>query len=134
MVVAPASTPLIGLLFAGGVLFIALLISASFLLWAARLVGIANRTLGRALAAIVLGGIASAVVRVLMTASTMSNGIGIVAGMLVSAIVTMGLFQTTFGKALAANIIAWVLGAVVVVVLSMVMAFLLAFVAGAAPA
>ena len=50
---------------------------------------------------------------VLGAAPLVGTGLGLLLGFVVSAVVMMALFDTTFGKALAANILAWVLPFVV---------------------
>ena len=86
------------------------LVSAAFLLWGARLAGVQQRSFGRAMATILLGGLATLVVEALLnTAPVLGTGLGLLLGFVVSAAVMMGIFKTTFGQALAANILAWVL-------------------------
>ncbi len=93
-----------------------LFVSAAFLLWGARLAGIARRSFGRAVATILLGSFASLVLAgLLSTAPALGAGAGLLLGFCVSAAVTMALFDTTFGKALAANILAWLLPPLVAV-------------------
>jgi hypothetical protein len=122
---APAFTA-IALLAGSALLW--LFICASFLLWGARLAGIGHRTYGRAFGTIFLGGIATVLLNLVLGASApiLGTGLGILLGFCVSALVTMALFDTTFGKALAANLLAWVLGIVAMVGLSMALAFLTA--------
>ncbi len=110
-----------------------LFISASFLLWGARIAGIQNRSYGRAIGTIFIGGIASFVLTILLSSAPLvGTGVGILLGFCVSAVVMMSIFKTTFGKALAANLIAWVLSIVVAVGLAVVFAFLTAFLVGGA--
>ena len=85
-------------------------VAAAFLLWGARLAGVERRSFGRALATILLGGLATFVVEVFFTQTPiLGTGLGLLLGFLVSATIMMPIFRTTFGKALAANILAWVL-------------------------
>lgn len=108
-----------------------LFISASFLLWGARIAGIENRSYGRAIGTIFIGGIASFLLTlVLSSAPVIGTGAGILLGFCVSAVVMMSIFKTTFGKALAANLISWVLSIVVAVGLAIVFAFLTALLVG----
>ena len=86
------------------------LVSAAFLLWGARLAGVQQRSFGRAMATILLGGFATLIVEALLnTAPVLGTGLGLLLGFVVSAVVMMGIFKTTFGQALAAAILAWVL-------------------------
>ena len=119
-------------LFAMGVL-LWLFIAASFLLWGARLAGIERRSFGRAIGAILLGGIASSILAGMVGISTTTGPLlGVLVGFCVSALVTMTIFDTTFGKALAANLLAWLLSIVVAVAFSIFGGILMAFFAAAA--
>ena len=92
------------------VLLLWLFVSAAFLLWGARLAGIERRSFGRAIGTLLLGGFASALLSGLLRSSPyVGAGLGVLLGFCVSAFVTMAIFDTTFGKALVANILAWVL-------------------------
>ena len=85
-------------------------LSAAFLLWGARLAGIERRSFGRAIGTILLGGIAWFVVLAVFNAAPIvGTGLGLLLGFCVSAAVMTPIFDTTFGKALAANILAWLL-------------------------
>lgn len=87
-----------------------LLASAAFLLWGARLAGVERRSFGRALATILLGGLAWAAVQALfLSAPLVGTGAGLLLGFCVSAAVMTPIFGTSFGKAFAANVLAWVL-------------------------
>ena len=87
-----------------------LFLSAALLLWGARLAGIERRSFGRAVATILLGGLAWAVVQALFFAAPLvGTGAGLLLGFCVSAAVMMPVFDTTFGKAFAANVLAWIL-------------------------
>ncbi len=91
-----------------------LFISASFLLWGARLAGIPRRSYARAIGTLLLGGIASTFTTFLLSPSLLAGpGLGILLGFCISSLVMMALFDTTFTKALAANILAWVLSLLV---------------------
>ena len=128
-----AAGSLVGLTLIGVLVLISLSISAMFLLWAARLVGVENRSFGKALATIFIGGIASFLLGALLSvASPLGTGAGILLGFVISALVMMGIFDTTFSKALAANVIAWVLSIAVTVGIAILMAFILPFVAAGA--
>ena len=101
-------------------------LSAAFLLWGARLAGIERRSFGRAIGTIILGGIATSILAFLLSASPLvGTGLGVLLGFCVSALVMMSIFDTTFGKALAANILAWVLSIVVTVALAFIGLFVL---------
>lgn len=85
-------------------------LSAAFLLWGARLAGIERRSFSRAIGTILLGGIAWLVVLAVFNAAPIvGTGLGLLLGFCVSAAVMTPIFDTTFGKALAANILAWLL-------------------------
>lgn len=87
-----------------------LFVSAAFLLWGARLAGIERRSFGRAFGTILLGGIAWGIVLAVFNAAPIvGTGAGLLLGFCVSAAVMSPIFDTTFGKALAANILAWLL-------------------------
>jgi hypothetical protein len=95
---------------AGVAVLVWLLVSAAFLLWGARIAGIQTRSFGRALATILLGGLASTLLAGILSAAPVAGtGLGVLLGWCVSALVMMALFRTTFGKALAATLLAWVL-------------------------
>ncbi len=118
----------------GTVLLVWLFVSASFLLWGARLAGIERRSFGRAFGTIILGGIATAILTTVLSASPLvGTGLGVLLGFCVSALVMMSIFDTTFGKALAANILAWVLSIVVTVGLALMGLFILGLVFAVAP-
>lgn len=87
-----------------------LFLSAAFLLWGARLAGIARRSFGRAIGTIFLGHLAwYAVLAAFSAAPIVGTGAGLLLGFCVSAAVMTPIFDTTFGKALAANVLAWLL-------------------------
>ncbi|MGD9612794.1 MAG: hypothetical protein AB7V22_07805 [Kiritimatiellia bacterium] len=95
---------------AGAVVLGWLFLAAAFLQWGARLAGIERRSFGRALATILLGGLAWAVVQALFFAAPLvGTGAGLLLGFCVSAAVMTPIFDTSFGKAFAANVLAWVL-------------------------
>ena len=85
-------------------------LAAAFLLWGARLAGVERRSFGRALATILLGGLAWAIVQALFFAAPLvGTGAGLLLGFCVSAAVMTPVFDTSFGKAFAANVLAWLL-------------------------
>ena len=87
-----------------------LFLSAAFLLWGARLAGVERRSFGRALATILLGGLAWAIAQaVFLSAPLVGTGAGLLLGFCVSAAVMTPVFDTSFGKAFAANVLAWLL-------------------------
>ena len=91
-------------------------LSAAFLLWGARLAGIERRSFGRAIGTILLGGMAWFVVLAAFNAAPLvGTGLGLLLGFCVSAAVMTPIFDTTFGKALAANILAWLLPPLLIV-------------------
>jgi hypothetical protein len=98
----------------GASLLLWLFVSAAFLLWGARLAGIERRSFGRAIGTLFVGGIASILLTtVLSAAPIVGTGAGILLGFCVSSVVMMAIFDTTFGKAFAANLLAWVLPIIV---------------------
>ena len=110
---SPAVPALVLLLLVLGGVLLWLVVTAAFLLWGARLAGIRRRTWGRAIATILLGAIASSLLTVFLSAAPLvGTGVGVLLGFCVSALVMMALFDTTFGQALAANLLAWVLSIV----------------------
>ena len=112
----PALPAFAAVALAGATLLFWLFVSAAFLLWGARLAGIERRSFGRAIGSILLGGLASILLPVFLRHAPMiGTGLGLLLGFCVSAAVTMAIFDTTFGKALAANIFAWVLPPLVAV-------------------
>ena len=119
--------PALALLILFGLSFLVWLwVSATLLLWGARLAGIERRSFGRAIGTILLGGGASLVLKLVLgtTAPVLGTGLGLLLGLCVSSVVMMGLFDTTFGKALAANILAWVLSLLVIGLLALLFAVL----------
>jgi hypothetical protein len=87
-----------------------LFLSAAFLLWGARLAGVEKRSFGRAIGTLFVGGIASLLLTMALSAAPLvGTGAGLLLGFGVSSVVMMAIFDTTFGKALVANILAWAL-------------------------
>ena len=106
----PALPILVLILLAGAAVLLWLFLSAAFLLWGARLAGIERRSFSRAIGTILLGGLAWLVVLAAFNAAPIvGTGLGLLLGFCVSAAVMTPIFDTTFGKALAANILAWLL-------------------------
>lgn len=98
-----------------------LLVAAAFLLWGARLAGIQKRSFGRAIGTLFVGGVASILLpTVLSAAPIVGTGAGILLGFCVSSVVMMAIFDTTFGKAFVANVLAWVLPFVVAIGLALI--------------
>jgi hypothetical protein len=94
---------------------IGLFIQAGFLLLGARIVNIYNRSFGKAMGITILGGIASTVLSALLgVIPEYGRALGIIGGFLISMFITMAIFKTTFGKALGATVLAWVMGIVVI--------------------
>ncbi len=93
---------------------IGLLIQAGFILWGARIAGIEGRTFGKAIGTTILGGFASCIVSV-MLGGLLVTGIvsGFIGGLLISVLVMMPIFRTSFGKALGATVLAWVMSLLV---------------------
>ena len=112
----PALPILVLIVLAGSVAMFWLFISAAFLLWGARLADIERRSFGRAIGTILLGGMAWFVVLAAFNAAPLvGTGLGLLLGFCVSAAVMTPIFDTTFGKALAANILAWLLPPLLIV-------------------
>jgi hypothetical protein len=93
---------------------ISLFIQAGFLLWGAKLAGIGRRTYGKAIGTLILAGIASVLLSWPLSSLPIIGAVaGSLGGFLITALIMMALFDTTFGKALGATVIAWVLGIIV---------------------
>jgi hypothetical protein len=90
---------------------VGLMINAGFLLWAAGIVGIEQRTFGKAMGITLLGGIASAIVSLFTAGLPVIN---FLLGFIAFALVAMPIFATGFGKAVGATLVSWVLSIVVV--------------------
>lgn len=100
------------------VALVGLFVQSFFLLWGARIAGIEGRSFGRALAVTILGGLASfAVSLVLALSGPVAPIVGLASGFLVSALVAMPIFRTTFGRALGASVLAWGLSLLLLVLL-----------------
>jgi hypothetical protein len=109
---------LVGIAVAG----LALIVQSLFLLWGARIAGIEGRSFGRSLATTILGGLAALAVSAVLAASgPVAPIVGFVAGFAVSALVAMPVFRTTFGRALGASVLAWVLSLLVVGAIALVL-------------
>ena len=112
----PALPILVLIVLAGAAVLFWLFISAAFLLWGARLAGIERRSFSRAIGTILLGGMVWFVVLAAFNAAPLvGTGLGLLLGFCVSAAVMTPIFDTTFGKALAANILAWLLPPLLIV-------------------
>ena len=116
----PALPILVLIMLAGAAVLLWLFLSAAFLLWGARLAGIERRSFSRAIGTILLGGVAWFVVLAAFNAAPIvGTGLGLLLGFCVSAAVMTPIFGTTFGKALAANILAWLLPPLLIVGLAL---------------
>ncbi len=107
---------LMGVLIFGivGVVF-TLAVQTFFLMWGAKIAGIQGRNFGKALVTVVIGGIASFLFSLgLSIVPGFGTVIGLFGGFLVTALIMMVIYKTDFGKALAATVIAWVLGIIVI--------------------
>lgn len=112
----------VALLVGIAVAVLALIVQSLFLLWGARIAGIEGRSFGRALATTILGGLAALAVSAVLAASgPVAPIVGFVAGFAVSALVAMPVFRTTFGRALGASVLAWVLSLLVVGAIALVL-------------
>jgi hypothetical protein len=91
-----------------------LVISALFLLWAARIVGIKNRGFGKALAAVILGGILGAVLSFALSAVPVVGQIlALFGGLLGQAFMVMAMFSSRFWQSVAACLLSWLLSVLV---------------------
>jgi hypothetical protein len=92
----------------------AIVIQAVLINWAAQLAGLPNRTLGRAIATLILSAFVSVPLGVLLSFIPF---IGLVfapvVGFLATAFVMMLLYGAGFGRCLAAAVLAWILGGVI---------------------
>ncbi len=90
------------------VMFIWLCITAGFLLLGAKIVDIPGRSYGRALAITVLNGIILSALSIpLKLAPVFSALLGTVGGLLVTSLLMMPIFKSTYGRSLAAAALAW---------------------------
>ncbi|MCF8111959.1 MAG: hypothetical protein K9J85_10785 [Desulfobacteraceae bacterium] len=104
--------PVIAILIVAAV--IGLLVSAAFLFLGASIVGVENRTFGKALATTIIGGIASFVASLFLSILPVIGTIlGFICGFFISALIMMSIFSTTFGNALGATVLAWVFSLIV---------------------
>jgi len=86
-------------------------LQAALLLGIARLTRIEDRSYGRAMISTLLGGVVMVLLYfILGNIPTIGYMLVFVVGMIVSAIIMMRIFETTFGKAIKATIIAWFFG------------------------
>ncbi|MHB1034375.1 MAG: hypothetical protein ACYC35_24240 [Pirellulales bacterium] len=96
-------------------LLIGFFINSAFLLWGASLAGIENRTFGKAMGTTLLGGIASLILSLMCSVvPVIGTVLGFIGGFFIMALMMTAIFSTTYGKALAAVVIAWVLSLIVV--------------------
>lgn len=103
-----------------------LLISAAFLLLGARIAGVVNRSYRRALGIALLSGIASFALGYALGGIPILGAVmASVGGFLITALIMMPIFNTSFGKALGAAVLAWVFSLVVVGGTAMVAAIML---------
>lgn len=103
------------LLLLAGAFVVVLFVQSLFLLWGARIAGIEGRGVGRAMAVTILGGLASIAVSAVLAASgPVAPIVGFAAGFIVTALVAMPVFRTSFGRALGASVLAWLLGLLVI--------------------
>jgi len=101
----------IGFVIAGIVVgfFIWLFVGAALLLLGAKITGIVGRTYGKAIVTTVLSGIASLVLAFLLHSMPIVSAVlGFFGGFLITALIMIPIFKTTFGKALGAAALAGV--------------------------
>jgi len=97
------------------VIFMGLFVQAGFLLWGMRITGIENRSFGKAIMTTLFGGIISFVFSLFLYSQPLFSAIfSLIGDFLVTALLMIPIFNTTFGKALGASILAWVLSLVII--------------------
>ena len=93
---------------------IGLFIATGFLLAGARIAGIENRSFGKAVGAVILGSKVGVILSLVLAAvPIIGPAISCLGGFIAQSLVMMGIFNTTFGKALIASILSWLLTFVV---------------------
>jgi len=113
--------------FGCGILIFYWLITSLLLHWGANLVEIRGGTFGKALLAVPIGMVLAFVISaILMVIPILGQILGLVAGILGQALAMMPIYKTTFGKALGASAIAWVLGFIITIGLGVGLFFVLA--------
>jgi hypothetical protein len=85
-------------------------LQAALLLGIARLMKIEDRSYGRAMITTLLGGVATVVLFFIFLAIPGGELLIFVGGMIASAFIMRPIFETTFGKAIQASILAWFFG------------------------
>lgn len=85
-------------------------LQAALLLGIARLMKIEDRSYGRAMITTLLGGVVMVVLYFIFRNIPDGELLVFVGGMIVSAFIMRPIFETTFGKAIKATILAWFLG------------------------
>jgi len=117
----------IGFIIAGGVIgfFIWLFIGAALLLLGAKIAGIEKRTYGKAIITTVLSGIATLVLAFLLQSMPIVSAmLGFFGGFLITSLIMIPIFKTTFGKALGAAVLACIFSIVLIAPVAMVAAIL----------
>ena len=90
--------------------FIGVCIGAMFLSWAAAIVGIEDRTFGKAVTVIVLNFAATAALAYLLgTAVEIPYALSVLSGFIIEALIIMPVYDTKFPKALGASLISFLL-------------------------
>jgi hypothetical protein len=98
-----------------GLAIVGLILQAFFLLLGARIAGIEGRSFWRAMGTTILGGVAATVFTAMLSViPAVGTVLGFVGGFFASALIMMPIFRTTYGKALGATVLAWVLGSVII--------------------
>ncbi len=92
-------------------------IEALLLYWGAGMAEIEDKTLWKSLAAVILCYLASAflVVPLSIILPILGTGAGTIIGFFLSALIISGIFRTTFIKSVAAYVLAWLIGKVILV-------------------
>ena len=97
------------------VVCMAIIIQAVLINWAAKLAGIPNRTLGRAIGTLILSALVSTPLSVLLSfIPFIGPPLVPLVGFLATAFVMMELYGAGFGRCLAAAILAWILGGLII--------------------
>ncbi len=100
-----------------GAFLLSIFIEALLLFWGAGVAGIEDKTLWKSLAAVMLCYLASAflVVPLSVILPILGTGAGTIFGFFLSALIISAIFKTTFIKSVAAYVLAWLIGKVILI-------------------
>jgi len=103
-----------------------LFISAAFLLLGARIAKIEGRSYGKALATMFLSIMGSLLLGFVLTKAPVWVGLigGFVGGFVITALIMMSFFSTTFGRAISAAVLGWLFSSVLIAIPAMAAAIL----------